>query len=109
MTVSRGYASYVLAVLFLVYVFNFIDRQILAIHIDPIKEDLGVSDSAMGLLIGLGFAVFYTLAGIPIARRADTGSRRTVIVLSVAVWSLMTAAQGLARGFWQLAAARVGL
>jgi len=109
MTVSRGRASYVLAVLFVVYVFNFIDRQILAILIDPIKQDLGVSDSAMGLLVGLGFAVFYTLAGIPIARWADTGSRRTVIVFSVAVWSLMTAAQGLARSFWQLAVARVGL
>jgi len=107
--VSRGYARYVLAVLFVVYVFNFIDRQILAILIDPIKQDLGVSDSAMGLLVGLGFAVFYTLAGIPIARWADTGSRRTVIVFSVAIWSLMTAAQGLARNFWQLAIARVGL
>ena len=107
--VSPAYANYVLAVLFVVYVFNFVDRQVLSILIDPIKEDLGVSDSWMGLLVGLGFALFYTLAGIPIARWADTGSRRTVIVFSVTVWSLMTAAQGMARNFWQLAAARVGL
>jgi sugar phosphate permease len=73
---SRGNPGYVLGVLFVVYVFNFIDRQVLSILIDPIKEDLGASDTAMGLLVGLAFAIFYTLAGIPIARWADRGSRR---------------------------------
>ena len=107
--VSRGYRSYVLGLLFVVYVFNFIDRQVLSILIDPIKEDLGVSDTAMGLLVGLTFAVFYTLAGIPIARWADRGSRRTVIAVSLTVWSLMTAASGLARSFLHLALARIGV
>ncbi len=107
--VSRAYTNYVLGVLFVVYVFNFIDRQVLSILIDPIKEDLGVSDTAMGLLVGLAFAVFYTLAGIPIARWADRGSRRTVIVFSLTLWSLMTAASGFARSFTYLALARIGV
>jgi len=107
--VSDRYANYVLAVLFLVYVFNFIDRQVLSILIQPIKEDLGVSDTAMGLLAGFAFALFYTAAGIPIARWADTGSRRAVIVFSLTVWSAMTAASGLARSFTHLALARVGV
>ena len=107
--VTRGYSNYVLGVLFLVYVFNFIDRQVLSILIDPIKADLGVSDTQMGLLVGLAFAVFYTFAGIPIARWADRGSRRTVIVFSVSLWSLMTAASGLARSFAMLALARIGV
>jgi predicted MFS family arabinose efflux permease len=106
---SRAYANYVLAVLFLVYVFNFVDRQILAILLQPIKEELGVSDTAMGFLTGFAFALFYTIAGIPIARLADGGSRRTVIAIGVAVWSAMTAISGLARSFAQLAAARVGV
>jgi sugar phosphate permease len=67
------YPNYVLAVLFVVYVANFVDRQILAILLDDIKADLGVSDTAMGLLSGFAFALFYTLAGIPIARWADRG------------------------------------
>jgi MFS family permease len=107
--VSRGYANYVLGVLFLVYIFNFVDRQVLSILIQPIKEDLGVSDTAMGLLAGFAFALFYTAAGIPIARWADTGSRRLVIVFSLTVWSAMTAASGLARSFTQLALARIGV
>ncbi len=107
--VSRAYANYVLGVLFVVYVFNFLDRQVLSILIDPIKEDLGVSDTAMGLLVGLAFAVFYALAGIPIARWADRGSRRTVIAFSLTLWSLMTVASGQARSFAQLALARIGV
>jgi MFS family permease len=96
-------------VLFVVYVFNFIDRQVLSILIEPIKAEFQVPDWQMGLLVGLAFAVFYSLAGIRIARWADTGSRRNVIVFSVAAWSLMTAGQGLARNFAQLAIARIGL
>ncbi len=106
---SRAYANYVLAVLFVVYVFNFIDRQVLSILIDPIKQELGVSDTAMGLLVGFTFVVFYTLAGIPIARWADRGSRRAVITFSLVLWSVMTAASGLARNFAQLALMRVGV
>jgi predicted MFS family arabinose efflux permease len=77
--VSSGYARYVLGLLFVVYVFNFVDRQILAILLEPIKRDLGVSDTAMGFLTGTAFALFYTFAGIPIARLADRGVRRSVI------------------------------
>jgi MFS family permease len=106
---SSGYSYYVLAVLFVVYVFNFIDRQVLAILLEAIKKDLGASDTAMGFLSGFAFALFYTFAGIPIARWADRGTRRSIIALGLAVWSTMTAASGLARSFTQLALARVGV
>jgi MFS family permease len=106
---SRAYSAYVLGVLFLVYVFNFIDRQILGILIGPIQNELGVSDTAMGLLSGFSFAIFYTLAGIPIARISDRGSRRGVIAVSLALWSGMTAATGLAQNYLQLLLARIGV
>jgi MFS family permease len=98
-----------LALLVLLYIVNYIDRQVLSVLLEPIKRDLGASDTAMGLLSGLAFALFYTTAGVPIARFADRGSRRSVIVWGVVVWSAMTAVCGLARNFWQLAAARVGV
>ena len=107
--ISPRYANYVLALLFVVYVFNFIDRQVLAILLESIKADLGASDTAMGFLSGFAFALFYTVAGIPIARWADRGSRRTIIALGLGLWSTMTAASGLARSFTQLALARVGV
>jgi predicted MFS family arabinose efflux permease len=106
---SQARARGVLGVLVLVYAVNFIDRNILAVLLQPIKEELGVSDTAMGFLTGFAFAVFYTFAGIPIARLADRGSRRTVMAVGLAFWSLMTAASGLARSFAQLAVARVGV
>lgn len=98
-----------LAVLTLLFVVNYVDRQLLAILIEPIKRELGASDTAMGFLSGLAFALFYTTAGVPIARLADRGSRRRVIVWGVVVWSAMTACCGLARNFAQLAAARFGV
>jgi len=107
--VSRAYANYVLGLLFVVYIFNFIDRQILSILIEPVKQELGVSDTAMGFLTGLAFALFYTFAGIPIAHYADRGVRRTVIAVGLAAWSLMTALSGLVTSFSQLALARVGV
>ena len=107
--ISPAYANYVLGVLFVVYVINFIDRQVLSVFIGPIKAEFGVSDTAMGLLVGFAFALFYTVAGIPIARWADRGNRRTVIAIGLAVWSVMTVASGLARNFVQLALARVGV
>ncbi len=107
--VGGPYAYYVLAVLFVVYVFNFIDRQILSILLQPIKEDLQVSDTAMGFLTGFAFAVFYAIAGLPLARVADRWVRRSLIALSLATWSLMTAVSGLARNFTDLALARVGV
>jgi MFS family permease len=107
--ISLGYTRYVLGILTIVYVFNFIDRQILAMLLEPIKQDLGVSDTLMGVLSGPAFALFYTFAGIPIARWADTGSRRSIIAIGLTLWSAMTAACGLAQNFVQLALARVGV
>jgi MFS family permease len=106
---DRRYANYVLAILFLVYVFNFIDRTVLSILVEDVKRDLGVSDTAMGFLTGIAFALFYTIAGIPIARWADVGVRRSIIALGLLVWSLMTAASGLAQNYGQLVAARIGV
>lgn len=105
--VTSLYSYYVLGLLSVVYVFNFIDRQIMAVLIEPIKLEFGVSDTAMGFLSGFAFVFFYTLVGIPIARWADRGSRKTVIALAVAVWSVMTAASGMAKSFTELAIIRV--
>lgn len=102
-------AKYALALLTTVYVFNFIDRQILSILIEPVQRELRVSDTAMGFLSGVTFAVFYTVAGIPIARWADRGVRRDVIALGLALWSGMTALSGLAQSFTHLACARIGV
>jgi predicted MFS family arabinose efflux permease len=107
--ITPAYANYVLGILFLVYVINFIDRQVMSVFLGPIKEEFGASDSAMGLLVGFAFALFYTFAGIPIARWADRGNRRSIIALGLLVWSGMTVASGLARSFTQLALARVGV
>ena len=106
---SSRYPNYVLGLLFVVYVSNFIDRQILAILVEPIKEEFGASDTEMGFLTGFAFAVFYTFAGIPIARWADLGNRRSIIALGLTVWSAMTALSGLAGSFFQLALARIGV
>ncbi len=108
-TTTPAYARYVLGLLFVAYVFNFIDRQILAILLQPIKEELHASDTAMGLLTGIAFALFYTCAGIPIARLADRRSRRTIIAIGLTAWSAMTAASGMVRTFAQLAVARIGV
>jgi predicted MFS family arabinose efflux permease len=107
--VSRAYSNYVLGVLFLVYVFNFIDRQILATVLEDIKRDFEISDSWLGFLTGTGFALFYTLAGIPIARLADRTSRRNIVAVGLLVWSFMTLASGLARSFSHLLLARLGV
>ncbi len=107
-TSTKG-ARMMLSLLVLLYVINYIDRQILSVLLEPIKQELEVSDTAMGLLTGLAFALFYTTAGIPIARWADRGSRRNVVVIGVVVWSAMTALSGLARNFAQLALARIGV
>ena len=106
---SDASSRYVLGLLFLCYVFNWVDRNVLAILLAPIQAELGVSDTAMGFLSGLAFAVFYTVLGIPIARWADVGNRRSILALGVAGWSAMTVACGLARSFAALALARVGV
>src|SRR5277367_3771306 len=104
-----AYRSYVLAVLVLVYTFNFIDRQIVGILAVPIKSELHLSDSQLGVMGGLAFALFYTLLGIPIARLADRVSRTGIMTAALALWSLMTAVCGLAGSFGQLFLARAGV
>jgi MFS family permease len=104
-----AYRSYVLMVLVLVYTFNFIDRQIVGILAVPIKSELHLSDSQLGLMGGLAFALFYTLLGIPIARLADRVSRTGIMTAALALWSLMTAVCGLTQNFAQLLLARVGV
>ena len=106
---SRRYSNYVLGVLVLVYIFNFIDRNILSILAEDIKADLGITDGQMGFLYGTVFAVFYAVFGIPLARFADVWSRRSLISIGLSFWSAMTAASGLARSFPVLAACRIGV
>ena len=106
---GRLYQNYVLGMLTLVYVFNFIDRQVLVILQESIKKDLHLSDTQLGLLSGFTFAIFYVTLSIPIARMADKGNRRNVVTISLAIWSLMTAFSGLARNFIQLLLARIGV
>ncbi|MEW6270522.1 MAG: MFS transporter [Thermodesulfobacteriota bacterium] len=103
------HANYVLFVLVLVYVFNFLDRQIISILAERIKAHLEVSDAHIGFLYGTAFAVFYAVFGIPLGRLADVWDRRRLIAIGLAFWSLMTALSGLARTFGQLAAARIGV
>jgi MFS family permease len=104
-----AYAHYVLFVLVIVYVFNFIDRNILSILAEDIKADLGVTDAQMGFLYGTVFAVFYAVFGIPLARFADVWVRRSLIAIGLLFWSLMTALSGLARSFTALAGYRIGV
>jgi MFS family permease len=106
---SRRYPRLVLAVLVVVYVFNFLDRQIVSILAERIKADLHLSDAQIGFLYGTSFAVFYAVFGIPLGRLADLWDRRKLIAIGLAFWSVMTAVSGLARTFPQLAAARIGV
>lgn len=106
---TPGQANYALAALFVLYIFNFVDRQLLNLFVDDIKAEFGVSDAQMGLLIGVTFVIFYTVAGVPLARWADRGSRTLLITLGLAVWSAMTSFTGLARNYWHLLLARVGV
>ncbi|MDX2143593.1 MAG: MFS transporter [Rhodospirillaceae bacterium] len=106
---SPAYSWYVVVVLTLAYMLSFLDRQIMALMVQPIKRDLGISDTAMSLLLGLAFAIFYTILGLPIGRWADRASRRGIIGGGIALWCLMTAACGLARDYWTLFLARIGV
>ena len=103
------YLVYVVVLLATANLFNFMDRAILGALTEPIKADLALSDTQMGVLGGLAFAFFYAMAGIPIARLADRGNRRNILAASIAVWSVMTAACGLAGSFAQMFLCRVGV
>lgn len=102
-------AWYAVIVLVIAYTFSFADRMILSLLIEPIKKDFSLSDTEISLLHGLAFAIFYTIMGIPIGRLVDTSSRRRIIAAGICIWSIMTAFCGLARGFWELFLARVGV
>ena len=96
-------------ILAIVYMFNFLDRQILAILLPALREEFQASDTILGLLSGTAFALFYVTLGIPIARLADRFNRRNLLAWAVAIWSGMTVLCGYANNIWQLAAARIGV
>ena len=106
---SPRYRNYALGVLFLGYVVNFVDRSILSILLEPIKIELALNDSQLGMLGGLAFALFYTTLGIPIAALADRRSRVKILAIAMVIWSAMTAVCGLAQGFLTLLLARIGV
>lgn len=104
-----GYRRYVLAVMFCGFTLNLFDRQIIGILLQPIKEEFLLSDTALGLLSGLAFALFYALLGVPIAKLSDRYSRRAVISVCMMLWSAMTALGGIAQNAWQLILTRAGV
>jgi MFS family permease len=106
---ATGYSWYVLAVLVVVYILNFIDRQIISILAVDIKRDLGLTDADMGFLGGAAFGVFYALFGIPLGRLADNWSRVKLLAIGLALWSSMTALSGFARNQVELSLARMGV
>ncbi|HJR82771.1 MAG TPA: MFS transporter [Sphingomicrobium sp.] len=104
-----GYAWYALILFVVVYIFNFIDRQIVSILAESIKSDLKLDDAQIGFLYGTAFAIFYSLFGIPLGRLADSWYRGRLMAIGLALWSSMTALSGLAQNYGMLAAARVGV
>ena len=106
---DSGYSYYVLSLLLVVYIFNFLDRQIIAILAPDIQKDLGISLGDLGFLYGTAFAIFYAIMGVPLAKLADSWNRTKLISIGVGLWSFMTAASGLARGFAGLAFCRIGV
>ncbi|MBT4523061.1 MAG: MFS transporter, partial [Halieaceae bacterium] len=104
---SLAYPWYIVSLCMLAYIFSFIDRQVITLLIEPIRADLQISDTQFSLLHGLAFAMLYAVAGIPIARLADSRSRPAIISVGIFVWSFATAACGIARNFVQLFLARM--
>ncbi len=106
--ISNSYRNYVSTLLFIALALNFLDRQLVAILLQPIKMEFNLSDGQMGMITGFAFALFYTSLAFPIARIADRGHRVTIISASLFVWSLLTFLTGLVSGYWQLFLARIG-
>ncbi|MDH3978719.1 MAG: MFS transporter [Gammaproteobacteria bacterium] len=102
-------AWFAVGVLVLAFIFSIADRIIISLLVDPIKNDLNLTDSDMGLMMGPAFALFYALMGLPIGRMVDKKSRTLIVSIGIALWSIMTAVCGLARNFWELFLARVGV
>ena len=100
---------YAVFILLLAYILSFIDRIIMSLLVIPIQKDLGTSDTEMGFLMGFAFALFYTVIGIPIARLSDVKSRKIIVSVGIFLWSIMTAACGLTKSFFQLFLARIGV
>jgi MFS family permease len=104
-----SYGWYVVGVLTLIYIFSFIDRQILSLLVEPIKRDFQINDTKMSYLTGIAFVAFYTLCGIPFGRLADSKSRRGIIAVGLVLWSFMTALCGITRNFMQMFLCRTGV
>ena len=106
---SAGYTRYAMLLLMAIYTVNFLDRSVINILAEPIKNELKLADWQLGMMSGLAFALFYTFLGIPIARMAERRNRPMIIGTSVAVWSGFTALSGAAGNFWQLVLCRIGV
>lgn len=106
---NSRFAWYVVGVLMIAYVVSFIDRLILGLLIQPIKASLQVTDTEIGLLAGIGFALFYTVMGVPLARLADSGNRKWLIIIGASLWTAMTAASAFAETYVHLLIARIGV
>ena len=106
---SSARAWTTVAILMVAYVLSFVDRQILNLLVEPIRRDLAINDTQMSLLMGLSFALFYTVCGIPLGRVADTRSRRGLIAVGILFWSAATAASGMAKLYWQFLLCRIGV
>lgn len=102
-------AWYMLVVLLIAYTLSFLDRTLLSLLIAPVKQDLGLSDTGISLLLGFAFALLYTVVGVPLGYLADRTNRRRLIITGIVFWSTMTALCGLAKNFWSLFAARIGV
>src|SRR5690348_11768248 len=96
------YRTYLLAMLTMIYAFNGVDRNALGLLLQNIKADLALTDTQLGFLTGLAFAVFYSVMGIPLARWADRGNRISLMAVTAALWSVLVSLCGAVGSFWQL-------
>jgi predicted MFS family arabinose efflux permease len=106
---SLTYGWLTVGLLTIAYVFSFVDRYVLGLLIEPIKADLGLTDTQIGLLLGPAFAIFYATMGLPLGWLADKKNRVRIVAICIAVWSIATAASGLARNFTHLFIARMSI